>query len=449
MGGTAPVMGRDRGAAVRRYVVLALAVVALGAGIGMARADLVNHYESSYSMTEGCLGWSEYTEVGTSYKTVQVSLCGRRWSSGGSSSYTEVVAERVVRECSYTGCGDTYRERYEGSATDAEFSANPDTGVLLFNLDLAGEGGSSCVARGTGATNETSSSSSSGPWWRGEGSRDWARVTVSDGRTERGASVGANSSYPYASVFQNDRYWSHRTGSGNGEACGWAEAQGDASASIYTYVDAESNDSINPSSPVSTSTSTTLPQPPNPNDPPPDPGNTYFNGIGSVNRGGYSEGVTDSGGYLGVYWYQGVDQWMSSGSAPQPPYVGSSLWAVVGNTYFELPLTPASVLYDPVADRYQIDAAVEGCEVHLTLAAPTNRNDSSHANAGVVGNYAGAAKSGSADPWVYTGTGGSWTGSSLYTFSYEGRAYSGTVCGTAVEMPGDIVYGMYSQINAY
>ena len=444
-----PSIGATRtGAVVRRRVVLALAAVSLAAGVGVSRAELVNHYESSDSTAWGCLIWQEQSSNEVSYKTVDVSLCGAEWSYGSPSSSKNVRAERTVRECSYSaGCGDTYRQVHEGSADDAEFSIDPTTGVFVFNVALEGEDGSVCVARGTATTTETGSSTTSGPMWRAEGGRDWSRVAVYDGRTERGVNVGFNPSYPYASLFQNDQYWSARSGSGSGEACGWVEAQGPAGATMYTYSYSNSSDSVAPQSPVSPTT--TVPEPPDPNDPPSVPENLYLTGFGGVNRGGYSEGVTASGGYVGVFWYQGADQWLDSGSDARPPSVASSLWAYVDDTYFELPLTPASVVYDPVADRYLIDASVQGCEVHLTLADPSNQTDGSGAIAGAAGQYAAAGAGGSSDPWVYTGTAGSWTGSSLHTFSYERRTYSGTVCGTAAEMPGDVAYGMYGQVSAY
>lgn len=435
---------------MRRYLVAVLALMTLVVGIGMARADLVSHHESPSSFTEACLSWSKNSWAGEIYRETSAAVCGREetwWYEGVPGSTKFVYAERVVRECNTdSGCSDRYREGYEGGADEVEFSANPDTGVLLFNLDLEGPDGSRCTVRGTGTTTEEASSASSGPQWTAHGGGDWARISVFDGQTDRGAEVDADPPHPSATVFQNERSWSQRSGAGSGEVCGWAEAEGEAHASMFSYSNSEHSDSINPTPAGGPVTSTTLPQPLDPNQPPPVPGLSSAFIAGGLHRGGYALN-TNSTNDVSLYWRQRADHYLYPGSDLEGLQPKSNLSGLINGTYFMVPLPPASVIYDPIADSYQIDAATEACEVHLTLARPIQSFDGTSATAWGGGRSAGAGRHSSGSPWVFTGEAGSWTGESVYTFRSERRVYSGTVCGTAVQLPGDFTQGLYSSLG--
>lgn len=169
-------------------------------------------------------------------------------------------------------------------------------------------------------------------------------------------------------------------------------------------------------------------------------------------RAGLAQGTSPSGGRLGVgwihdagfgLWYQGVARQLPSDRTHETPFTESRLGVEVDDRIYWLPLTPASVIYNPVTDTYQISSAIEGCEVHLAIAAPTRRTGATTADVRARGGQVSARDTPSTDPRIYVGLDSEWDdGVSVYDQFVEDRHYVGTACGAAIDLPGYVSGGL-------
>lgn len=158
---------------------------------------------------------------------------------------------------------------------------------------------------------------------------------------------------------------------------------------------------------------------------------------GELIRSGFAETASGS---VAVYFEQGHYQGGRHDADPSGPSTRSFLNVRNASGYRTLPLSFLGVSYDPTTDHYRIVAAGPGCSVQLEVEEATDRYNGQFATSGVVGNYAGVESWGLEPPSVYTGSDGSWTGTSAFAASSETRRYVGTVCGQPVQMDGDVSY---------